>query len=93
MKTMNRESYDAILAQCREISVRKNNDYGCDTMLTFMEKGLVVRMNDKMQRLINLVWNDTNQQVSDEKIEDTALDMVNYSIYLVMMLRKQLTKD
>jgi hypothetical protein len=93
MKTMNREEYDAIIQQCRDISIRKNNDYGCDTMMRFAEKGLVVRMNDKMERLINLIWNDVDKQVSDEKIEDTALDMVNYSIYLVMMLRKQLTKE
>jgi uncharacterized protein YcfJ len=90
---MNREAYDEIIKQCRDISIKKNNDYGCDTMMKFMEKGLVVRMNDKMERLINLVWNDVDGQVVDEKIEDTALDMVNYSIYLVMMLQKRLTKD
>ena len=93
MKQLNREEYDKIIDQCRTTSVNKNNDYGCDTMMKFMEKGLVVRMNDKMERLINLVWNETDQKVSDEKIEDTALDMVNYAIYLTMMLRKKLTKD
>lgn len=93
MIKLNREEYDNIINSCRETSIRKNNDYGCDTMMKFMEKGLVVRLNDKMERLINLVWNETDQKVSDEKIEDTALDMVNYSIYLVMMLRNKLTKD
>ena len=90
MKPLNREEYDKIFNECREISIIKNNDYGCDTMLKFSEKGLVIRMNDKMERLINLIWNETEQKVSDEKIEDTAKDMINYSIYLVQMKRGKL---
>ena len=94
MKQLNREEYDKILEEVRSISIRKSHDYGCGSLLAFMAKGVIVRMNDKMQRLINLVWNQPKTiAVNDEKIEDTALDMINYSIYLVMMLRNKLTEE
>ena len=82
--------YESILKKCKEISISKNKDYSDAPLLLFKEKGVVVRMNDKMSRLNNLIWNDKNISVSDEKIEDTALDLINYSIYLIMMMHKKL---
>jgi hypothetical protein len=89
---LDRKEYDKILAECREISVAKNTDYGCETMRVFGSKGIVVRLNDKMHRLINLVWHNQDPKVNDEKVEDTAKDMINYAIYLVMMQRGKLEK-
>lgn len=92
MKLLNMEEYDKISEECRELSVKKNADYGCDTILVFDTKGLVVRLYDKMERLRNLIWNNNMQNVKDETIEDTAKDMVNYAKYLVMLNRKRLVK-
>lgn len=90
--SLNFEEYQKIVEECLELSKRKNADYGSSTMTKFGAKGFVVRMNDKMERMINLIWNDKNTQVTDEKIEDTAKDMINYSLYLVMLLRGKLEK-
>lgn len=87
---LNYKEYGEIQEECYDISKVKNNDYGTETMKRFKEKGLIVRMNDKMERLIQLIWNRKERAVSDEKIEDTAKDLVNYAIYLVMMLRGKL---
>ena len=93
MPKLNFEEYDRIIAQCREITLKKNADYGCNTLFKFACKGVVVRLNDKMERLINLIWNENKRQVQDEKVEDTVLDMINYCVYLIMLLRGKLTKD
>lgn len=87
---MNIKKYDKIIFEARNIAINKNNDYGDETLKKFMQKGITVRLNDKNERLINLVWKKTEHKVKSEKIEDTAMDMINYCIYLIMMERGEL---
>ena len=75
------------MEECFDIAKRKNNDYGDDGILKFGIKGTVIRMNDKIDRLSNLVFKGKEAEVKDEKIEDTLLDLVNYAIYSVMLVR------
>jgi hypothetical protein len=89
-KKLNMLEYDNIVKECREMAINKNNDYGCDTMLKFMEQGLVIRMYDKMERLVNITNLKHDIKIKDEKIEDTTKDLINYAIYLIMMQRKKL---
>ena len=66
----------------------KNNDYGDSFSKQFQEYGITssaIRLDDKLNRLKNLINNE--QQVNDESIEDTLLDMANYAIMTVMELR------
>jgi len=51
------------------------------------EFGTIVRMTDKLSRVVRLLQN-TNQ-VLDEKIEDTLMDLANYSILLILMLKEK----
>ena len=74
--------YDRLVNDCRKISIKKNADYGNDNLKRFGAHGIVVRMFDKMDRLHNLL--DKEAQV-DESIEDTCKDLINYSLYLIMM--------
>ena len=46
--------------------------------------GVVIRMNDKISRLINLYKKDLESAV-DESIEDTALDIMNYANMLMVL--------
>jgi len=57
------------------------------------KKGTIVRMSDKMDRLINLVWNKQVAEVEDEKVEDTLKDLINYAIYSIMMIRGKLVNE
>lgn len=71
---------------------KKNHDYGNSFFESLDKRGLVaalVRMEDKMNRLNTLESN--NALVKDEAIEDTLLDLANYSIMTAMWLKK-LTK-
>lgn len=66
----------------------KNKDYGNSFSKQFEEYGLVssaIRIEDKLSRFKNLINNE--QQVNDESIEDTLIDLANYAIMTVMELR------
>lgn len=59
----------------------KNADYG-DSFAQVREKypnAILIRLNDKLNRLETLM-NGAEQQVSDESVEDTLLDLANYCI-------------
>ena len=46
--------------------------------------GVVIRMNDKVSRLINL-YKKGGETAVDESIEDTALDIMNYANMLMVL--------
>ena len=48
--------------------------------------GIVIRMNDKISRLINLYKKDMEESSAvKESIEDTAIDMMNYANMLMVL--------
>jgi hypothetical protein len=57
---------------------RKQHDYGPENIAAFGEKGVVVRMNDKMARLRNLVWG--YKLTSNEPIDDSYTDLSVYGV-------------
>ena len=79
---------------CQELNEtyeKKNADYGNSFENSLDKHGLIagiVRMDDKMSRLISL--NSKNeQQVMDESLRDTLMDLANYAIMSVMWLDEQ----
>jgi hypothetical protein len=85
--------HESTCAAGREIMRAKNNDY-CDgavdcfanfraseTLGVPAEIGLMIRMLDKMKRVQTFV-NKGTLQVKGESVEDSILDLVNYSILL-----------
>ena len=85
-KKINYKEYDNLIKECKEISIKKNNDYGMDGLIRFGSKGMLIRLNDKIGRLNNLLWDNHEQKVNDEKIEDTIKDMINYLIYAHLVI-------
>lgn len=88
-----------------EITKRKNHDYSggdstTDPFLNFksveklnicsVEQGFLTRMCDKLSRITTLTINTGgNNQVKDESVEDTLLDLANYSILLLGYLKSK----
>lgn len=73
---------------------QKNQDYG-DAFSTFGPLGVMVRIQDKLMRFINLQKNmETHQhaiqqiQVPNESLEDTLIDLHNYAAMALMLLRE-----
>ena len=84
------ELFKEITDRMLEIYKAKNTDYGSSVSDTYRDFGLVsflVRMQDKMNRLKTL--NKNEAKVLDEKIEDTLLDLANYSILALIELKKE----
>ena len=84
-----------------DLWTKKQNDYGDSNIRLGLDLssssersqnsrlaqlGVVIRMNDKISRLINLYKKDGVTAI-DETIEDTALDIMNYA-NMLMVLKK-----
>jgi hypothetical protein len=72
--------------QCEALHLfnRKNNDYG-DSFAKYGPVGVIVRLGDKIERLVNISKNGMTL-VDDESIRDTLIDLHNYAAMAVMLL-------
>lgn len=80
-------TFKDVLDKMYEIYEKKNADYGDSFSKTYAEFGLTsaaVRINDKNERFKKLIKQEA--QVKDESIEDTLLDLANYSVLTLMEL-------
>lgn len=76
-----------ICKELNELYSRKNHDYGDSFHDTYVKYGLTmsaIRLGDKFQRFESLLKQEN--QVKDESIRDTLIDMANYAIMTVMEL-------
>jgi len=67
-----------------ETFLKKNKDYG-DAFATYGPIGVIVRIGDKISRLMSVTKSGINF-VEDETIRDTLMDLHNYSAMAVMLL-------
>lgn len=67
---------------------KKNADYGNSFHQTFQLEGMAmsrIRLMDKLNRFCTLTRKGAQgQQVNDESVKDTLLDMANYAIMTIM---------
>lgn len=66
-----------IIENNRILFEKKNKDYG-NSFEDFAIIGIIVRLNDKINRILNLSKSETKELVVDESIEDTINDLYNY---------------
>jgi hypothetical protein len=91
--------------KCLDLVIRKNNDYsgvknadndpfknirGAEFVGVPNERGILVRMMDKMGRISSLLTQDA--QVKEESINDTLDDLINYSVILKSYLKNKRNK-
>lgn len=105
---MNKEQYlktfEELTTQMLEITKKKNSDYTGDDSSPFKnftmveaigfastEQGFLTRITDKVMRISSFVKNGT-LQVKDEAVEDTLLDLANYSLLMICYLRSKKDK-
>ena len=83
------ETYDELA----ELLLKKHKDYGPKNISESPGgplNGLRVRMHDKLARINNLI--DNGKQPENEPLEDSFLDMANYAIIGLLVLRGQWEK-
>ena len=82
--------FKAITDNMLETFIKKNHDYGNSFDKQMDEFGMtaaIIRLSDKLNRLKVLSKDDA--LVKDESIQDTLLDLANYSILTAMWLYDQ----
>jgi len=67
-----------------QLFIKKNTDYG-DAFAKYGPTGVLIRIQDKISRLINISKNNINM-ITDEKMRDTLIDLHNYSAMCIMLL-------
>lgn len=72
----------------RDLFIQKNSDYG-NSFEDFTFLGIIIRLNDKINRLLSLTCNDVNK-VKDESVMDTINDLYNYTV-ISLMYREEIT--
>ena len=75
----------AIQHDALELFIKKNADYG-DAFAKFGIIGVLMRIEDKIQRAISITKNGVNL-VEDESLKDTLLDLHNYAAMGLMLSR------
>ena len=73
-----------IQLQALDLFIQKNTDYG-DAFAKFGVIGVLMRIEDKIQRSLSITNNGVNL-VNDEGMRDTLLDLHNYSAMALMLL-------
>ena len=75
-----------IFSKIIQILLWKQARYGRKNLEQFGIKGLTLRMNDKMQRMINKSWGQEQDDVwkTKESLVEDAFDMIGYCIILLM---------
>ena len=82
---MNRvEQMKTIQTQALELFTKKNVDYG-DAFAKYGVVGVLMRIEDKLQRAMSITKNGVNL-VKDEVIRDTLIDLHNYAAMALMLL-------
>lgn len=76
-----------------ELFKKKNADYG-DAFANYGTIGVIVRLGDKIQRLISVSDKGINL-INTESLRDTLIDLHNYAAMAIMLIdeNKDINKD
>lgn len=75
-----------IALEIAELLDQKRADYGTENIKKFGSHGVLVRVSDKVERLINL--SKRNNKPNFESVEDTWRDIAGYAILALIELRE-----
>tara|TARA_R100001443_G_scaffold114871_1_gene131520 strand:+ start:389 stop:736 length:348 start_codon:yes stop_codon:yes gene_type:complete len=93
------QSFEFITDEMFELFKKKQEDYGPtnigmgsrtvdnDDDVERSMIGLAIRLNDKIQRLMNLTFKNIKKP-NNESIEDTLIDIANYAVMAKIVLNK-----
>lgn len=82
--------HKTICDELNQLYARKNHDYADSFHQTFVEEGMAmprIRLGDKFSRFKTLTQAG-GQQVTDESIRDTLMDLANYAIMTILEMEE-----
>jgi hypothetical protein len=78
------EQMKTIQDEALQLFTKKNKDYG-DAFAEYGTVGVIVRMGDKIKRLVSVSSSGVNL-VDTESIRDTLIDLQNYAAMAIMTI-------
>lgn len=85
------EKHQKICSELNTLYAKKNHDYGDSFHISFVEEGMAmarIRLGDKLNRFKTLSRN-VEQEVNDESIRDTLIDLANYAIMTILEMEHE----
>lgn len=92
------QKYMDVINKLKETFLKKNHDYGSSVKKNYDKfeaygkneglKYVFGRIAEKHDRLENLIYGAHTNQVTDESVEDTLLDMANYAILAAVSIQE-----
>ena len=73
-----------------ELFRNKNLDYG-DAFANYGTIGVIIRMSDKIQRLVSITNRGVNL-VNNESLRDTLIDLHNYTALAITLMDKEINE-
>lgn len=74
-----------------DLFIKKNTDYG-DAFAKYGLVGVLMRIEDKIQRAMSITKNGVNL-IKDEGIRDTLVDLHNYSAMALILIEEEKEND
>ena len=71
--------YDSVLAEAKELMIRKNHDYG-EAWREMSKEGIVDMILAKIIRIKNILTNN-GKTIASEGVEGNYFDIINYAIF------------
>ena len=97
------QKYMDVINKLKETFLKKNHDYGSSVKKNYDKfeaygkneglKYVFGRIAEKHDRLENLIYGNHTNQVTDESVEDTLLDMANYAILAAVSIQEHKTNS
>ena len=95
------QKYMEVIEILKKTFLQKNHDYGSSVRKNYNKfeaygkneglKYVFGRIAEKYDRLENLIYGKDSNQVIDESIEDSLLDMANYAILAAVSIQEHKT--
>ena len=85
------EKHQKICNELNTLYAKKNHDYGDSFHISFVEEGMAmarIRLSDKLNRFKTLSRSN-KQEVADESIRDTLIDLANYAIMTILEMENE----
>lgn len=80
------DKYKEVQAECLDLAMRKNADYGNDAISGVGVLGISVRLWDKVCRLKSLVVENKEITIKEESIRDIFKDILNYATFALIIM-------
>lgn len=84
------QQFSLVQSEGLELFKKKNSDYG-DAFANYGPVGAIVRMGDKIQRVVS-VSNNKISLTNTENLRDTLIDLHNYCAMAIMLLDENKSK-